>query len=159
MPRLGITALTACLAGAAIAGGCGSPSDETPSACLRSPDVYQQALRAAPAEVTLPGGVPISDCLAENQKAGDLARVGESMVVAATRLNLAGRERPRGPVPLQLGYLVGAAERGAESTGGIHADLIRRLNSAARSRGSGSLLPFPFVRRYESGYAAGRSHE
>ena len=137
--------------------GCGSPSDETPSACLSGPNAYQRALATAPGQVTLPGGVPISDCLAENQRGGDLARAGESMVVAATRLNLEGRAAPRGPAPLRLGYLVGAAERGAANTGGIHADLVRRMTSAARSRRSGTRLPPAYLRAYRRGVDAGNA--
>ena len=43
----------------------------------------------------------------------------------------AGRARRRRRTS-QLGYLLGAAQRGAEDTEGIHAELIRRLTAAAR---------------------------
>ena len=54
------------------------------------------------------------------------------MVEAATRLNAEARAEPGGAANLQLGYLLGAAQRGAEGTEGIHAELIRRLTAAAR---------------------------
>ena len=58
------------------------------------------------------GETPISDCLTENQQAGDLATVGVAMVTAATRLNAEARAEPGGAANLQLGYLLGAAKRG-----------------------------------------------
>jgi hypothetical protein len=73
------------------------------------------------------------------------------MVVTATRLNTDARRNPSGEQAVQLGYLVGAIERGAE---GIHADLVRRVNSAARSSPEG-LLPAEFERTFGEGYAAG----
>ena len=75
----------------------------------------------------LAGEAPISDCLAENQQAGDLATVGEAMLEAATELNAEARAEPGGAANVRLGYLLGAAQRGAEDTDGIHAELIRRL--------------------------------
>ncbi len=74
-----------------------------------------------------------------------------NMIAAATDLNAAAQEDPTGPEALQLGRLVGAVERGSE---GIHADLVRRLNSAARFSPEG-LLPAEFERTFGDGYAAG----
>jgi len=145
----------ACLLGcAAVLGACGGSNgnDETASACLAGPDAYLRALAAAPGEVRLEGSTPISDCLVSGQDAGELATAGRSMVVAATRLNAEGRANPGGGAPLQLGYLVGAVDKGAEGTGGIHADLVRRVESAARF---GELTP-EFDRAYREGEAAGR---
>ena len=105
----------AVVAGALLAAsGCGSPATRPRSACLDGADAYLRALEDAPGEVSLAGETPISDCLAENQKGGDLATVGEAMVTAATRLNAEARARPGGAANLRLGYLLGAAERGAE---------------------------------------------
>jgi hypothetical protein len=50
---------------------------------------------------------------------------------------------------------VGAAERGAEETSGIHGDLILRLNAAARFSPAGPPSP-AFRRAFERGYEAGR---
>jgi hypothetical protein len=96
----------------AFAAGCGSQDDSTPVACLEGAAAYEKALEAAPGEVLLQGATPISDCLAPNQKAGDLARVGEATVEAATALNAEARANGGSNAPLQLGYLLGAAERG-----------------------------------------------
>jgi hypothetical protein len=133
-------------------GACGSDDDpDLPAACLGEASTYTQALRAAPQEVRLDGETPISECLTPDQDGGQLATVGRQMVVAATTLNGEARRDPSGPEAIQLGYLVGAIERGAE---GIHADLVRRVNSAARF-GPDGLLPAEFERTFGQGYAAG----
>jgi len=139
------------------ASGCGAMSDSTPLACLEGSGAYLAALRDAPGAVELHGGTPISDCLVENQKAGDLAAVGTAMVTAATRLNAEARAEPGGGTNLRLGYLLGAAQRGAEGTNGIHADLIRRLSAAARYSPDGRPLPPAFLRSYREGFDAGRA--
>ncbi|HEX5713943.1 MAG TPA: hypothetical protein VFX85_11570 [Solirubrobacterales bacterium] len=136
--------------------GCGREDPSTPVACLEGQDLYLAALKKAPGEVKLAGEAPISECLAENQSGGDLARVGEAMIETATLLNGEARGVPDGPAALRLGYLVGAAKRGAEETEGIHSDLIRRLTVAARYSGEGPLPP-AFVSAYREGFDAGRA--
>ena len=141
---------------AVLLAGCGGTSDETPVACLDGAGAYIGALGDAPGEVRLSGEVPISDCLAENQQGGDLATVGETMLEAATTLNADAREEPGGSANLELGYLIGAAQRGAERSNGIHADLVRRLAVAARYSPGGQPLPPAFLRVYREGFDAGR---
>src|SRR5436305_5501379 len=136
--------------------GCGRQDDSTPVACLEGAAAYEKALRAAPGEVLLQGETPISDCLASNQQAGDLAQVGEAMVETATSLSSRARGEDGGDGAVQLGYLIGAAERGAESSEGIHTDLVRRLTVAARYAPDKEPLSPAFMRSYEAGYAAGR---
>lgn len=137
---------------------CGSTGTEsTPSACLGSAATYRQALAAAPAEVRLEDTTPISACLVEGQSGGELAEAGQAMVLAATQLNEAARNDPTGPEAVQLGYLLGAAHHGAGETNGIHSDLIRRLDTAARFTPEGGTLPASFERTYGAGYAAGQS--
>jgi hypothetical protein len=138
------------------AAACGEGEDETPVACLDGKGAYLGALGNAPGEVRLSGEVPISECLAENQQSGELATVGATMVAVATQLNGEARAEPGGSAPVQLGYLLGAAERGAEATEGIHADLLRRLDAAGRYSPSGSEPPSgAFQRAYERGHHAG----
>jgi hypothetical protein len=145
------------LAVLAVAGiGCGSQDDSTPVACLEGARAYEKALQDAPGEVLLQGETQISDCLASNQQAGDLSRVGEEMVETATSLSALAREEDGGDAAVQLGYLVGAAERGAETSEGIHSDLVRRLTVAARYAPGGEPLSAAFMRSYKAGYAAGR---
>ncbi|HXS34051.1 MAG TPA: hypothetical protein VN758_09810 [Solirubrobacterales bacterium] len=137
--------------------GCGKPSDSTPVACLEGTGAYLKALAKAPGVVKLRGEALISECLAENQQAGDLATVGTTMVTAAIRLNAEARSEPGNDANLQLGYLLGAAERGADSTNGIHADLIRRLAAAARYSPDNRPLPAVFLSTYREGFDAGRA--
>jgi hypothetical protein len=145
-------------AGAALlVAGCGGREGSTPVGCLEGREAYLSALEAAPGEVRLDGETPISECLAENQDPGDLATAGAAMVEAATTLNAEAREGPGGAANLQLGYLIGAAERGAEETAGIHADLLRRLAVAARFAPGKQPLPQTFLRTYAEGYDAGRA--
>lgn len=147
--------LFACLAVLIV--GCGDQDDSTPVACLEGAGVYERALASAPDEVLLGGETPISDCLARNQTGGDLSQVGEAMVDVATALNADARAEPGGDANLQLGYLLGAVERGAEESEGIHADLIRRLTVAARYAPGKQPLSEEFLRTYRTGYAAGKS--
>ena len=51
---------------------------------------------------------------------------------------------------IRAGYLVGALERGAEDTGGIHAILLDRIRSAATNGLTG-----PAETHFEIGYQAG----
>ena len=140
-----------------IAVGCGDPSDSTPLACLEGTGAYVKALEDAPGDVKLQDETLISECLAENQQGGDLATVGTALVAAATRLNAEARAEPGGEANLQLGYLLGAAERGAQDTNGIHADLIRRLVAAARYSPGNRPLPPTFLRTYREGFDAGEA--
>jgi hypothetical protein len=138
------------------AAGCGSENPQTPDVCLQGPQAFRAALAKAPGDVTLAGGVHISDCLVQNQPAGDLATVGGALVRVATELNVRGRADPNGPAPYELGYLVGAVRIAAADTGGVHAELARRVASAARFSG-GRALPPAFRRAYERGLGAGRA--
>lgn len=152
-----LATLVFCLAITLIAVGCGGPSESTPVACLEGAGTYLKALEGAPDSVKLRSETPIGDCLAENQQGGELAGVGTAMVAAATRLNAEARARPGGAANLQLGYLLGAAERGAEDTEGIHAELIRRLSAAARYSPDNQPPPAVFLHVYREGFDAGRA--
>lgn len=137
--------------------GCGNQERATPVACLDGAHAYIAALGNAPDEVRLNGEAPISDCLVENQKAGELATVGMAMVEAATTLNAEARAHPAGSAALRLGYLLGAAQRAAEQTNGIHAELVRRLTVAARFSPEDRPLTAPFLRAYREGFDAGHA--
>src|SRR5215218_2296084 len=111
MPRpAAIVRWAAALAAAAAlaTAGCGAKeNDLAPAACLATNESYLRALERAPGEVRLAGTTPISDCLVPEQDAGQLANVGQEMIVAATKLNAEARRDPSGAVAVQLGYLLG----------------------------------------------------
>jgi hypothetical protein len=149
VPRI---AALAAFASAAVLFACGSEEEDTPAACLNGPESFLAALEEAPGEARLADGVPISACLIDDQPVGELSQVGETLVASAERLGAAARAQPQGSAGVRLGYLVGAVERGAEGTGGVHAELVRRLESVAAT-GAGSL---PFDSAYSRGLTAGR---
>jgi hypothetical protein len=156
--RFAALAATALLVALALVAGCGSADDSTPVACLEGAGAYERALAAAPDEVLLEGETLISECLTRNQTGGDLSRVGEALLETATALNAEARKDPGGEAGLQLGYLLGAVQRGSEESEGIHSDLLRRLVVAARFAPGKQPLPPEFVRAYRDGYAAGQSN-
>lgn len=141
----------------AVLAGCGSTDSSTPVACLGGAGPYLQALEDAPGTVRLAGDTPISGCLVENQTGGDIASVGTAMVAAATKLNDEARAEPGGAANVELGYLLGAAQRGADGTDGIHAELIRRLTAAARYSPDNRPLPATFLDAYQRGFDAGHA--
>jgi hypothetical protein len=150
------TAWLAVAAALALAACSSDDEDATPAACLAPSAEYVRALETAPGEVLLDGETAISACLVGGQSPAELADAGESMVGAATELNAAARRDPGGDETVRLGYLVGAVQKGAAQTGGIHADLVRRLDAAARFAPQGQRLPVSFERAFGEGYAAGQ---
>jgi hypothetical protein len=158
MRRMRRPLLLVAVLGSIVVAGCGGTSDSTPVACLEGASPYLKALRAAPREVELAGAMPISDCLTENQTGGDLATVGAAMLQATTKLNAEARARPGGAANLRLGYLLGAAQRGADSTEGIHDELVRRLTAAARYSPDNQPLPAVFLDTYRRGFDAGHAN-
>jgi hypothetical protein len=150
----GAAAQVLVLAAALALGGCGSDGEDTaPAACLATSQGYLRALEAAPGEVRLAGSTPISACLVPEQDGGQLASIGREMIVAATKLNAEARRVPSGPAAVELGYLIGAISKGADS---IHTDLVRRLNSSAHFSETGGTPPAAFERAFGRGYAAGQ---
>lgn len=152
-----VFAATAFLVALALVIGCGSSDDSTPVACLEGPDAYQQALKAAPGEVLLGDETLISECLTRNQSSGDIAQVGEAMIETATELNAEARDEPGGAANLQLGYLIGAAARGAQESEGIHANLMRRLLVSARFAPDKQTPPPAYLRTLGKGARAGHA--
>jgi hypothetical protein len=147
-----VALLTAAIA---LIAGCGNgQDDQAPASCLVGSQSYLSALERAPAPVLLGSTTPISDCLVPQQEGGQLASIGEEMVVAATMLNAEARRDPGGRAAVELGYLLGAASKGADS---IHTDLVRRLNSSAHFSETGGALPARFERAFGRGYAAGQA--
>lgn len=138
----------ACIAAAVVAPGCGGDDEQLPEACRAGPAKVRAALERAPGPVAV-DGVRLSSCFTESSAASDIQSVGATYVSVAGGLADAARARPEGPEALRLGYLVGAAERGAARTQGIHAEMIHRLEGepvALRGRSSA----------YRRGHRAGR---
>jgi ketopantoate reductase len=100
--------------------GCGNDRSESlPTACTLGPEAIVKALARAPAPVTIDDGTPISRCFNRDARGEDEQIVGTNLLAAAQQLADSGRA-------LELGYLIGAARRGARRNG-LGTELIRRL--------------------------------
>ena len=71
------------------------PTTTTPVACLEGASAYLAPSTTRPARCELSGETPISDCLAENQKGGDLATVGDGDGRGGDRAERRGARRAR----------------------------------------------------------------
>ena len=116
----------ATLACAAALAGCGSDRSESlPAPCTEGPGSVLRALSAAPGDVRM-GGVLISECFNRDATGEDELIVGTNLIAAAQELGDIAREEPESEESLRLGYLVGAARRGA-ARNGLAAELLRRI--------------------------------
>jgi hypothetical protein len=111
-----------------VAGACGDDKERPAAACTDGAGSVLTALGKAPGRVTV-GGRPLSRCLTDGSNAGDVQMVGAAWVQAAGMLADRAAGRPNSKYVLRLGYLVGAARRGAAHTPGIYNELARRLEA------------------------------
>jgi len=121
-----VLALAVCTAGA----GAGCAAEERaslPQACRQGPQAVLDALARAPGPVRI-DGVPISGCMNEHADAADLQELGAAVNGAAARLAQRAARRPESPAALRLGYLSAAVRRGAQRSGGLHSELVRRVD-------------------------------
>ena len=101
-----------------------------PSACMEArPDDVLRALRAAPQEVALQDGTRISTCVERAVGESEAQVLGATLTTTADRLarRLASSEL----AAFQLGFLMGATERGAAQTNGVQGELDARIGQAA----------------------------
>ena len=136
----------------ALAVGCARQDREPPLplACSAGPEEVQAALEAAPRPVRV-DGTPLSACIDARSDAADLQTVGSSLVAVAAELGGQAARRPEGRAAVQLGYLVGAMQRGAgrANAQGINSELMRRVELELDPVGPGS-------RAVDEGIRAGR---
>ena len=123
------TAALLLLVGALLPSACSDGEDEgVPIACREGSTALSEALRAAPARVTL-GGTPFSSCFKDTIGGGELRDVGQAYVYVAARLADLAAEDPDGAAALRLGYLMGALERGRVGAQGVGYELARRMRA------------------------------
>ena len=147
-------ALLACplIALAGCGGAAGEPLDP---ACTQSPAAIERALQRAPRPVTLAGGARLSECVARARSDSDLQNAGVTLTRAADHL-AARAKRGDARAAVALGYLVGAARRGAARSAGIHAELQRRVErSAAYLEDGGPVVVDALRRGIRAGEATG----
>jgi hypothetical protein len=131
---------------------CGQHARQVAPACTGDPAVVERALARAPAAVTLPGGIPVSACVADADTDAELQNTGRVLTAAAE--HLAGRaEAGDAASALRLGYLAGAVRRGAARTNGVGAQLQRRIEVAGAGVAGGG--DHTAQRALERGLAAG----
>jgi hypothetical protein len=146
--------LALCLAAAAVGAGCST--DEAPpvaTSCIGEPATIVRALDRAPGPVTLDGDVALSACLRDARTDADLQNVGVAFSRAAEDLELLAIDGDA-RAALELGYLVGAARRGAATSSGVGAELVRRLE---RSAALDDRAPPAVVAAIQRGLAAGEA--
>ena len=119
-------------------GGCTAGDDPPlPADCLRGEEALEEALAAAPEPVRLGGGTPISTCVEQSSATADMQSVGVLVVNVAERLRKQAAEGDEAAAR-ELGYLVGAVQRGAERTSGTHLELAFRISRVAGAVGDPS---------------------
>jgi hypothetical protein len=109
---------------------CAQDSPPMPGTCANTDMTgYERALRRAPGAVTLPGGVPISECLQKVRTDADLQNLGAT--VHAVAEDLVARAKAGEPDAAgRLGYLSGAVTAGASRSEGVAMELARRVETA-----------------------------
>jgi hypothetical protein len=109
-------------------------------------------LLALLAAVRLEGDTPISDCFTGTED----PNIDHAVIAAASRLNAQARRDPAGPAAVELGYLSGAVRAGTAHVPSA-ADLVRRVDTAARYLPGGGTPGAAFERSFGKGYAAGEA--
>jgi hypothetical protein len=106
---------------------CGKDEPRMPATCTTTDRAgYERALAAAPGDVRLPGGVPISVCLWRVRSDAQLQELGTVVHAVAEELALRA-DAGDATAARRLGYLSGAVAAGAERSDGISAELARRV--------------------------------
>jgi hypothetical protein len=144
-----VATLAAALIAAATLAACGRDESTPPPSCSSSPDAIIKALAAAPGPVRLEGGVSLSDCVNKSRSDGDLQTIGALLTGAADQLALTvdGNDT----AALELGYLVGAVRKGARTTNGIHAEIVRRLEQVTGLDGPVAMRRAAYARGLRAG--------
>jgi hypothetical protein len=143
-------------AGLALAlAACGTDAPAMPSTCTDTdPAGYANALRAAPRDVRLPGGVPISTCLERVRTDAELQNLGSVVHLVAEDL-AAGARAGDVAAARELGYLNAAVAVGAAGSNGISAELARRVSVTGTGLAD---APPAVARALADGQAAGATH-
>jgi len=134
---------------------CGASADPLDEACMSGPGAIEHALTRAPDPVTLPSGTRLSQCVSNARDDADLQTAGAVLTRAADHLSAQARSGDA-DAALRLGYLVGAARRGAAHTAGIHAELQRHIErSAAVLDGTSARIGAALAEGQRAGEATG----
>ena len=127
--------------------GCREKDATYPPECSNGPAAVRSALAQAPDGEVAIEGVKLSDCLVPSNDAGPLASFGGSTTTVASELAARARDGDE-RAAMQLGFLRGALQRGADAT--VHEELLFRLDQEILRVNRRSPA-------YERGEAAGRA--
>jgi hypothetical protein len=135
--------------------GCGGGDNggirlaDLPPECVGDSAGLVKALAAAPGRV-LVDGRPISGCFTRDQDGAELQALGTGLLAAAQQLG----DRARGgdnQAALELGYLIGAARKGANRYG-LADEMLRRLEAETSGLGQAQAA---YTRGLRAGLAQG----
>ncbi len=115
----------------AVVSGCGSGTEKLPAGCTEGARAFQLALARAPGVVTV-DGTPISRCFPRGADASDVQIVGTYLLTVAQDLSTSAQGGDAKSA-LRLGYLIGAAQRGAKRNG-VSSEMVRRLEAETVGR-------------------------
>lgn len=125
MGRTGVVCVLALL----LLGGCGARTPPSQACIEAQPADVLQALTRAPRGVALADGTPLSQCVRRTIDDSRLQALGATLTTAADEL--ARRMRTRDDAALQLGFLIGAVDRGAAQAAGLQGELANRIAGTA----------------------------
>jgi len=123
--RIGVVWMLALLA----LWGCGDRTLPAEACIQAQPADVLQALRGAPDHVALADGTPLSQCVRRTIDDSRLQTLGATLTAAAD--TLARRMRTSDAAAFQLGFLIGATDRGAAQAAGLQGELANRIAGAA----------------------------
>ena len=113
-----------------VVAGCSEQGAPAPSPeCTAGADEVTRALAAAPGDVTLGDGTRLSECVRNADSDADQQSLGIVLTSVAEDLEAKAADDPG--AALQLGYLVGAARRGAPSESALQFELVQSLERSA----------------------------
>jgi hypothetical protein len=96
-------------------------------------------------------GRRLSECFAKGGTQGDVENLGAVFVVAAEHLADQSLQNENRTALMRLGFLIGAAHRGAARAQGIYSELLRRLDTVQQRVDTRAAA-------FRSGRAAGAAH-
>jgi hypothetical protein len=123
--RTGVVCVLALLA----ASGCGGRTPPAQACIEAQPVDVLQALAHAPRDVALTDGTSLSQCVRRTIDDSRLQALGATFT--ATADELAGSMRTSEAAAYQLGFLIGAVDRGASQAAGLQDELANRVAGAA----------------------------